>query len=87
LTVRDYGEGVNEDVLAYLGSEIVSNKDKGMGVGMILSQASIERMGGKVSISSHPERGTLTHIRLPVLLNNSHVTDLPTEQTLGQAKE
>ncbi len=67
LTVRDYGEGVNEEVMAYLGSEIVSNKDKGMGVGMILSQASIERMGGEVSISSHRERGTLTCIRLPVL--------------------
>jgi len=34
---------------------------------MILSQASIERMGGEVSISSHPEQGTLTQIRLPVL--------------------
>ncbi len=87
LTVRDYGEGVNEDVLAYLGSEIVSNKEKGMGVGMILSQASIERMGGKVSISSHSERGTLTHIRLPILHNISHVSDQPTEQALEQTEE
>ncbi|MDG1852297.1 MAG: ATP-binding protein [Gammaproteobacteria bacterium] len=67
LTIRDYGKGVDEEMMAYLGSEIVSNKEKGMGVGMILSQASIERMGGEVSISSHPEQGTLTQIRLPVL--------------------
>ena len=67
LTIRDYGKGVDEEMMAYLGSEIVSNKEKGMGVGMILSQASIERMGGEVSISSHPEKGTLTQIRLPVL--------------------
>ena len=67
LIIRDYGKGVDEEMMAYLGSEIVSNKEKGMGVGMILSQASIERMGGEVSISSHPEQGTLTQIRLPVL--------------------
>ena len=67
LLIRDYGKGVDEEMMAYLGSKIVSNKEKGMGVGMILSQASIERMGGEVSISSHPEQGTLTQIRLPVL--------------------
>jgi two-component system sensor histidine kinase RegB len=67
LIIRDYGKGVDEEMMAYLGSEIVSNKEKGMGVGMILSQASIERMGGEVSILSHPEQGTLTQIRLPVL--------------------
>ena len=74
LTVRDYGKGVDEEMMAYLGSEIVSNKEKGMGVGMILSQASIERMGGEVSISSHPEQGTLTQIRLPVLHTNTQAS-------------
>jgi len=41
---------------------------------MILSQASIERMGGEVSISSHPEQGTLTQIRLPVLHTNTQAS-------------
>ena len=74
LTIRDYGKGVDEEMMAYLGSEIVSNKEKGMGVGMILSQASIERMGGEVSISSHPEQGTLTQIRLPVLNTSAQIS-------------
>ena len=74
LIIRDYGKGVDEEMMAYLGSEIVSNKEKGMGVGMILSQASIERMGGEVSISSHPEQGTLTQIRLPVLNTSAQIS-------------
>jgi len=74
LTIRDYGKGVDEEMMAYLGSEIVSNKEKGMGVGMILSQASIERMGGEVSISSHLEQGTLTQIRLPVLNTSAQIS-------------
>ena len=74
LTIRDYGKGVDEEMMAYLGSEIVSNKEKGMGVGMILSQASIERMGGEVSISSHPEQGTLTQIRLSVLNTSAQIS-------------
>ncbi len=74
LIIRDYGKGVDEEMMDYLGSEIVSNKEKGMGVGMILSQASIERMGGEVSISSHPEQGTLTQIRLPVLNTSAQIS-------------
>lgn len=44
LKIRDYGEGIREDVVPFLGSEIITDKEKGMGVGMILSQASISRM-------------------------------------------
>jgi len=66
LTIRDYGQGIKEEMASYLGSEIVSDKEKGMGVGMILSQASIERMGGQVSFSPHPEKGTVTRIQLPI---------------------
>ena len=66
LKVRDYGDGINEEVVQYLGTEIISDKDKGMGVGVILSQASINRLGGRVIISSHPEKGTVTEIQMPV---------------------
>jgi two-component system sensor histidine kinase RegB len=65
IRVRDYGEGINKEVVKYLGSKIISDKEKGMGVGMILSQASINRLGGQVMISSHPEQGTVTEIQMP----------------------
>ena len=66
LAIRDYGEGVNEDILSTLGSEIGSNKEQGMGVGMILTQATVNRLGGKVLIKPHPETGTVTSIILPM---------------------
>lgn len=66
LMIRDYGEGINEEVVNYLGTEIISDKKKGMGVGMILSQASINRLGGKVIIESHPKQGTVTRIQMPL---------------------
>ena len=66
IRIRDYGEGIHEEVVPYLGSAIVTDKEKGMGVGMILSQASINRMGGRIHILSHPEQGTITEIVLPL---------------------
>lgn len=65
LRVRDFGDGIREEVVKYLGSEIISDKDKGMGVGMILTQASINRLGGRIMIAPHPQKGTVTEIRMP----------------------
>jgi len=65
LKIRDYGDGIKEELVTLLGSRIFSDKEKGMGVGMILSQASINRMGGRILMTSHDHGGTVIEIFLP----------------------
>lgn len=67
LSIHDFGAGISEEIGPFLGTEIISGKEYGMGVGMILSQATISRLGGKVTIFPHPEAGTITRVVLPLL--------------------
>ncbi|KEI73110.1 sensor histidine kinase [Endozoicomonas elysicola] len=47
-------------------SDRFSLKEDGLGIGLLLSQASIERLGGQVHICSQQEQGSLTEIQLPI---------------------
>lgn len=71
LRVRDYGAGIPREVREQLGTRIVSTKEGGMGIGLVLSQATINRLGGSVSLYPISEegqvRGTLTEVVLPCL--------------------
>lgn len=51
-----------------LGQAFVTDKADGLGLGLFLSQATVSRFGGSVSLQNAPnsEPGTLTHIRLPL---------------------
>jgi two-component system sensor histidine kinase RegB len=65
LQIRDHGEGLNRALAEQLGTRIVSTKEGGLGVGLVLSQATINRLGGKVSLYPLDEGGTLAEIVLP----------------------
>ncbi len=67
IQVRDFGEAINPELAQKLGSSIVTTKEHGMGVGLVLSQASINRMRGTVKLYAHPEKGAVTEIQLPLL--------------------
>lgn len=66
LQVRDQGPGIARELQEQLGTAIVSNKPGGMGVGLVLSQATLNRLGGSVSLYPQQPRGTLTVIELPL---------------------
>ena len=66
MQVRDFGEGLSADLSQQLGSSIVTTKEEGMGVGLVLSQASINRLKGTVKLYPHAEQGAVTEIRLPL---------------------
>ena len=51
-----------------LGDTFVSTKSKGMGIGLFLTHATINRFAGGVSLYNHEEGGTLTEVKLPRLL-------------------
>jgi two-component system, sensor histidine kinase RegB len=71
LHVRDYGAGVPLAIQQQLGTTITSNKPHGMGVGLVLSQATLSRLGGSVQLFPQTPSGTLTVIELPLPKQNA----------------
>lgn len=66
LSIRDFGSGIHvRDLPPRPGH---SEKPEGLGLGLFLSHATIERHGGTVSLGPAPGGGTLTHIMLPLKL-------------------
>jgi len=66
LKVRDYGEGITDEFAEQLGSGIITTKEDGLGVGLVLSQASINRLKGTVKLYPHEEKGAVTEVCLPL---------------------
>ncbi|WP_240433828.1 sensor histidine kinase [Shewanella japonica] len=69
VNIRDFGKGMGAQQLAELGQNVVSDP-KGMGIGVLLSHASFERLGGQFSLCQHQEGGTIASVTLPVTNNN-----------------
>jgi len=67
LSIRDYGEGITQKQQETLGKPFHSEKPDGMGLGLFLTQASINRYGGEVTISPTDGKGTLTRVVLPLI--------------------
>jgi len=66
--VEDRGPGIPRDVLDRLGRQYISRKAGGLGLGVLLSSASIERLGGSVSLLQRDGGGTRLEIRLPAII-------------------
>ncbi len=65
ITIEDHGAGIPGDVANSLGKTYISRKQGGLGLGVLLSQASIERLGGKVVLIGTPDSGTRLEIHFP----------------------
>jgi two-component system sensor histidine kinase RegB len=43
-----------------------SDKEFGLGLGLFLAHATIQRLGGDISLTDRPGGGTRCHIRIPL---------------------
>jgi two-component system sensor histidine kinase RegB len=68
-TVQDRGPGMPPDVLARVGEPFFTTKvpGEGMGLGLFLTRALAEQLGGEFHISSRPGAGTEASIDLPAV--------------------
>ena len=65
--VRDRGPGFPADMVERLGRRIEpAQSSKGLGLGLMLSAATLERMGGRLEIGNMPEGGARAAIRVPL---------------------
>lgn len=62
----DQGCGIPEDRLSRLGEPFYTTKEKGTGLGLMVSYKIIENHGGRVNIQSKMNEGTIVDIILPV---------------------
>jgi len=64
--IEDHGPGVPREITDRLGKAYISRKEGGLGLGVLLSQASVERLGGKVKLTGLSGRGTRLEIHFPL---------------------
>jgi len=62
-SIRDFGEGI-QLATEKLGKPFASTRGEGRGLGLFLSRAAIERLGGQLKLESRPEGGTITTVVL-----------------------
>jgi two-component system sensor histidine kinase RegB len=67
LAITDRGSGMSADELSRLGEPFFTTRTEGegMGLGVFVSRATIEQLGGSIAFESMPGRGTTVRIRLP----------------------
>ncbi|MHA7967457.1 ATP-binding protein [Paenibacillus sp. CAU 1782] len=66
ITIKDNGEGIDEQDLKRLGEPYYSKKSKGTGLGLMVTYRIIEAMQGDIVISSKKGVGTEVSLRLPI---------------------
>ena len=64
--IEDHGPGIPKEIADELGRTYVSRREGGLGLGVLLSQASVGRLGGKVSLRAVGDKGTQLEVRLPL---------------------
>ena len=65
VTFRDNGKGIAGDTLKRLFEPYMTTKDKGTGLGLMLSQRIIRAHGGAIEVSSREGEGASFTVRLP----------------------
>jgi two-component system sensor histidine kinase RegB len=66
IDILDRGPGLHPTTVANLGQQKASHKEYGMGLGLFLTHATIQRLGGNIALFDREGGGTCTRIRLPL---------------------
>jgi len=66
ISVRDWGPGIPAELLEKLGKPIIHAGKSGLGIGLMLSQATVERYGGRIELHNVREGGTVATLILPL---------------------
>jgi two-component system sensor histidine kinase RegB len=70
LEIHDQGAGLSDEAALKAGSAFFTTKKEGRGLGLLLANATIERMGGTVRLSNREGGGATTELTLPIAAAN-----------------
>lgn len=65
LAVEDEGPGLETEIRQQVGKAMFTTKREGFGLGLVLSHANLERLGGRLTCSSRPGGGTRVEMVMP----------------------
>jgi len=71
IEITDEGAGIPKERLARLGEPFYSNKEKGTGLGLMVSFRIIQNHGGTIQFFSEVGKGTTVQIKLPISIEQS----------------
>lgn len=66
VSIQDEGEGIDAELLQKLGEPFYTTKEKGTGLGLMVSYRIIDEHKGKIEVESEEGKGTTFHIKLPI---------------------
>ena len=66
MEIHDYGHGLDEEAALKAGSAFFTTKKEGRGLGLLLANATIERMSGSVRLFNREAGGATTQLILPI---------------------
>jgi two-component system sensor histidine kinase RegB len=76
ISVRDWGPGIAPELLEKIGKPIIHADKSGLGIGLMLSQATVERYGGRIELHNVNGGGTLATLTLPLARSTSEDTSI-----------
>jgi len=74
LNIIDNGSGLDSMIQSHAGKKTYSSKDQGLGLGLFLAHASIERLGGKIFLANQQQGGAIVKIILPLTSAGEEIT-------------
>ncbi len=66
VAIDDHGRGLSPEQLQRAGRVAFSSKEEGLGLGLVLSHATLERIGGSLTMMNREGGGTRAVVRVPV---------------------
>ena len=67
IRIQDQGKGMTEEQINRLGEPYFTTKEKGTGLGMMVSYSIIKGMNGTIDVTSEIEKGTRFILKLPII--------------------
>ena len=67
ITISDQGVGMSQEQINRLGQPYFTTKEKGTGLGMMVSYSIVKGMNGTIHVSSELGKGTCFRLTLPAL--------------------
>jgi len=66
IDILDRGAGLHPHTASTIGQQKTSHKEFGMGLGLFLTHATLQRLGGKIELFDRKDGGTCTRVQLPL---------------------
>ena len=66
IDILDQGKGMTQEQINRLGEPYFTTKEKGTGLGMMVSYSIIRGMNGTIDVTSESEKGTRFTLKLPI---------------------